>query len=382
MCRDRARAFFALVYQRRESGFATAWPPPLRSRASCNARPGHQPETGSRGFTLVELLVVIAIIGTLVALLLPAVQKAREASRRSTCLNNIRQIALATLEYEVRQRRFPALFDELPVQLRESSTSERFTTWAVVLLPDVEREDLYDEYSIGATPLPDVYVNVYVCPSDSAKTRSGKSNSYIANAGYAESVVHQKPANGPFLNRVYDSRAAVVEGHWKDGREYTLIYSEDCDTMEYDVIGWSGLSAAATDATEDGIDHEIVGREEDRVWSPAFLWHGSPEQTCYINGPWAECPVPILDIPPCVPVEDTGRYVGETCNPECRIIHSWDARPTSEHGGGVNVAFGSGRAMFLRETIDYDVLRALMTLNEKKSDSPRPEFKLIEADFL
>ena len=66
-----------------------------------------------RGFTLVELLVVIAIIGTLVAIMLPAVQKARESSRRSTCLNNIRQLALATLQFEERLNRIPALFEKL-----------------------------------------------------------------------------------------------------------------------------------------------------------------------------------------------------------------------------------------------------------------------------
>jgi len=62
------------------------------------------------------MLVVIAIIGTLVALLLPAVQRARESSRRSSCLNNLHQLAIATTEFEERYRRYPGLFDEMPVQ--------------------------------------------------------------------------------------------------------------------------------------------------------------------------------------------------------------------------------------------------------------------------
>jgi prepilin-type N-terminal cleavage/methylation domain-containing protein len=62
----------------------------------------------NRGFTLVELLVVIAIIGTLVGLLLPAVQAAREAARRSSCQNNVKQLALAVLNFESATRNFPS----------------------------------------------------------------------------------------------------------------------------------------------------------------------------------------------------------------------------------------------------------------------------------
>lgn len=60
-----------------------------------------------RGFTLVELLVVVAVIGLLVGLALPAVQQVREASRRTSCLNNVRQIGLAVLQYESANRQLP-----------------------------------------------------------------------------------------------------------------------------------------------------------------------------------------------------------------------------------------------------------------------------------
>src|SRR4029078_7327188 len=87
-----------------------------------------------RAVTLVELLVVIAIIGCLMALLLPAVQRARESSRRSSCLSNIRQLAPASLQYEVRSRRYPPVIDQVSVQQQDSTATERFTTWCVVLL--------------------------------------------------------------------------------------------------------------------------------------------------------------------------------------------------------------------------------------------------------
>src|SRR3954470_9533928 len=89
-----------------------------------------------QAFTLVGLLVVIAIIGTMMALLLPAAQRARESSRRSSCLSNIPHLALAPLQSEPRMRRSPPVIDQLPGQQQDSSATERYTTWAVVLLGD------------------------------------------------------------------------------------------------------------------------------------------------------------------------------------------------------------------------------------------------------
>jgi prepilin-type N-terminal cleavage/methylation domain-containing protein len=320
------------------------------------------------GFTLVELLVVIAIIGTLVALLLPAVQRAREASRRSSCMNNLRQIILGTLEYEQRFRRFPGLFEPLNADRLLSQSGVTTTTWAVNLLSDLERQQVHDANATGQ--LPDIYVEVYICPSDATKSRAGAETSYVANGGRVGPTDIEKTANGPFVNRVYHRDMATLEGHWVDGREYTLAYSENFNATYYDEVGWNIFELADTI-----YDDDFIGKE--RTFNPVFLWAASAPDRVPINGDGAD----EEEVAKCKPSRPR-RYESDTC-PETpgKAAASW-ARPSSYHSGGVNVAFGGGKVLFLRENIDYQVYIALMTMNEKKSDSPNRNFLLEDKHFL
>ncbi len=134
-----------------------------------------QTDPKRRGFTLVELLVVIAIIGILVALMLPAVQAAREAARRMSCQNNLSQLSLALHNYESSFKRFPSgyLHKYGPEGSREERANHMGLSWGAAMLPQLEQgsvaekidysRPLWDEANRVAR---DISLPVFLCPSD------------------------------------------------------------------------------------------------------------------------------------------------------------------------------------------------------------------------
>jgi prepilin-type N-terminal cleavage/methylation domain-containing protein/prepilin-type processing-associated H-X9-DG protein len=137
----------------------------------CSQRSGR-----NRGFTLVELLVVIAIIGVLVALLLPAVQAAREAARRSQCANNLKQIGLAVLNYESARKVLP--YSNMLGGTYSIGSADMLSGWTREILPYAENRQLRELYlpEVNGVPIPvtapeakafrETHVQMYACPSD------------------------------------------------------------------------------------------------------------------------------------------------------------------------------------------------------------------------
>jgi prepilin-type N-terminal cleavage/methylation domain-containing protein len=168
-----------------------AWPPTqgtLRGQATRTA------------FTLVELLVVIAIIGILVALLLPAIQAAREAARRTQCKNNLRQIGVAMHSFHDAQRKFPmGGLEWRPF----GNTTKRQLAWSLFLLPYVEEANLFKridctkpfDHADNAAAAASI-LNVYLCPSSRRTEQLPEGRGGCDYGGmYGERIV--RPNNPP-----------------------------------------------------------------------------------------------------------------------------------------------------------------------------------------
>ena len=266
-------------------------------------------------FTLVELLVVITIIGMLMAMILPAIAAVKEHARQAICTSNQSQIAKAVLVFESRRQRFPG-YNEKPKYRTE------YFAWPVVLLPELERRDLYDV--MNADPSSSTlrekdartYVQILVCPS-AQKDKDHDVITYIVNVGRQDSGQGDTPANGVFHNRRLNNPVEMSISSLKDGVANTLMLSESLQ-----VDSWGGS-----------------GNNEMRF---GFMW-------------W----------PTKMPAD--GARINEEKEKEPNELTRILARPSSNHPGGVIVAFCNARTQFVREDIDYIVQIQLMTPNHRRA---------------
>ena len=192
-----------------------------------------------RAFTLVELLVVIAIIGVLVALLLPAVQAAREASRRTKCQNQLRQTGLAMFNFEDSKKRLPEGM-EIDVSIHCAAGDCRGNSLWTLLLPYVEQGNTFNQYdpklgwntgfhvnTLGSKAMP-----LYVCPSDGKWTLYTNRRNYFGIAGGRTRMSHGWRGD-VYQDGVFKMQFARRLAEITDGTSNTIAIGESSHPMRW-----------------------------------------------------------------------------------------------------------------------------------------------------
>ncbi|MDO5554976.1 MAG: DUF1559 domain-containing protein [Planctomycetia bacterium] len=342
---------------------------------------------GRRGFTLVELLVVIAIIGILIALLLPAVQSAREAARRMQCTNNLKQVSLAMHNYHDAYNSFPSRCGLYNVP---SSTAARCAFSALLfILPYMEYSSAYDAILRDArtfydakgwvTPgadaiaaLGEVMIPAYQCPSDGNVTMKtdDDSSQYKANIALCVAdIVHDYEytaslsggTNAFFSNSALLNRSLFIAFAWHDtaavldGTSNTIFASEIVTSLTSSSTNppqtIKGGTAVVSGICTSSNPKRLVPSLCVAVKNGNYYASGA---TRSIRGHrWANGSTWVQGFNTAMPPN------GPSC---LRASSSWGfMSASSHHAGGVNAAYCDGSVRFISDTIDCGDLSAGVT---------------------
>jgi prepilin-type N-terminal cleavage/methylation domain-containing protein len=315
------------------------------------------PHWSQSAFTLVELLVVIAIIGVLVALLLPAIQAAREAARRSQCSNNLKQIGLAVLNYESAVGRLPA-----------GSTTDGsniggpyFGTWTVDILPYLEQQALYDLWDktvdfsdLKNRRLRETFLASYLCPSDQdlaelvvPETGPGETvpwapGSYRAMSGYSLGQEGQHYWDNPeylgFPNEMPD---------WRRGAMYSVA-RKPTGSRRLKPVKLKEILDGTSQTLLVGEYHTQTYTSRRTLWAYAYTSYNQ-------SGAFPESRILIPDYERCIAIGGGGIH---TCKRAWGSLHA---------GGQIQFVYCDGSVRSVDQDIDMNIFVTEATIQDEGS---------------
>ena len=330
-----------------------------------------------RGVTIVELLTTIGIIAILVGILIPALQVVRESARRTSCANNLRQIALGMATYDDTKKQLPGWRNVLDTYTKVRASTDSKTacvSWTIPILPHIENKAIHDWYTAYTTAAGSSAGNAstkkiptYACLSRGDVTTTSPL-SYAVNAGTgseelddASTPASQFEGDGVFADAVgnvsgepmfdasrpaYKPAVVTLKKVAVDGLGFTLLLTERSGPNASKDISWSANPVL--------VRANLGARVENHsVLHPLEIGVGSRTDLQVINPTADTCPLPNPPLP------------------GANVEVDWKERyPSSRHPGAVNVAFCDGRTRVVRNGIDPWVYCQLLSSNGK-AVSPR-----------
>lgn len=330
--------------------------------------------TQKRGFTLVELLVVIAIIGILVGLLLPAVQAAREAARRTQCINQLRQVGLAFQNYHSAHGELPAGNNCPDLPSAPFGDIYGCHNWFTALMPYMEQAATFGSFDrtvrttdpVNANLILGLEVSGWKCPSDGDSSLQGHDRFFTSSAG--DDILIAGPKNS----------SSVSMGMWYKAcsgpASETLVNSAGCGVPPLTrdaILGQQGLNCVTAwmgrggegasglipsgwvshsfKQCTDGLSNTFIAGEE----IPAFNKDSMLFHSHHHTGSTNPYPNDHLRHPECPKVTDAA--ANAPLQTTARLCQKYMVGYKSYHPGGLNMAMGDGSATYLTDDIDYAV---------------------------